>query len=67
MKNFTAAGYTLGGPLWSTATMSHLHSVPETQKMILTASETTEEEEKQSNGEMFSLCYSHASFIIYES
>jgi hypothetical protein len=47
--------------------MSHLHSVPETQKMILTASETTKEEQKQSNGELFSVHYHHASFVIHKS
>jgi hypothetical protein len=46
------AGCTEGRPLWGFATVSHLHSLPETQKMILASSETTEEEEKQSNGEM---------------
>jgi hypothetical protein len=49
---FIIAGYTEARPLWRSTTISHLHSLPETQKMILESSETVEEEEKQSNGEM---------------
>ncbi|KDR22679.1 39S ribosomal protein L21, mitochondrial [Zootermopsis nevadensis] len=48
-KHAYLRGYAVRRPLWSTTTTSHLHSVPETQKMILTSSETTEEEQKQSN------------------
>ncbi|XP_023723080.1 39S ribosomal protein L21, mitochondrial isoform X2 [Cryptotermes secundus] len=42
-------GHTEARPLWRSTTVSHLHSLPVTQNMILASSETTEEEEKQSN------------------
>jgi hypothetical protein len=59
-------GSAMGGRLRSISTTSHLHLLPETQKMLLMASETTEEERKQSYGEMFSV-YCHASFVIHKS
>ncbi|GFG32617.1 hypothetical protein Cfor_12368 [Coptotermes formosanus] len=46
---FFAVGSAVGGHLWSSATIARLHSLPETQKMMVIASDTNEEEEKQSN------------------
>ena len=51
-RNFFIAGCTIGGHQWSSNTISHLHSLPETQKMMVIASETTEDEKKKSNGKM---------------
>jgi hypothetical protein len=62
-KLFFTAGYTVGGHLWSSTTISHLHSLPDTQKMMVIASETTEEEEKQSNGKL-SRVHNHEGHIF---
>jgi hypothetical protein len=58
---FFAVGSAVGGHLWSSATIARLHSLPETQKMMVIASDTNEEEEKQSNGKLYKVrnCESH--------